>query len=442
MDKRFTWIFLGVTAAFFVFVVGFTGFRIESARRTNVASAQARVPALQDHAAQLRDETGGFESTQFKDDMRTAFDAEPRLLLLAFHSPDDGILYLVSRARGLLRDPEAVTPDWRGTPSYRTTAGFQVLLSTTMDGETGTVTMDAVYSIMDHDDLYPVVRDDLFLFLTYLLACGVTLLIMMGVLEDKGQGQGQRAGSAASPYAASPAPYAASPAPAAPAPATAPEPAPETPATPDHGLSPFAEAVGRSRQPAEQPLEQPFARRSEFAPEPPIAAARGLSSPHTGLAWADHLSERLAAEIARAGAADQDLACARVRIDEPFADAKLPLVHAEIARLLKASFPVQDLLFEHGNDGYTIVLPDADVDTAVRALEQFRTKTASSIVEARARTLSVGVSSRGGRLVDAATLLEEADTALAKASREGGNQVIGFRADPSRFRSALSGSPA
>jgi hypothetical protein len=63
-------------------------------------------------------------------------------------------------------------------------------------------------------------------------------------------------------------------------------------------------------------------------------------------------------------------------------------------------------------------------------------------VEGRGRTVSVGVSSRGGRLIEALTLLEEAETALAKASREGGNQVIGFRADPARFRATLTGSPA
>jgi diguanylate cyclase (GGDEF)-like protein len=169
---------------------------------------------------------------------------------------------------------------------------------------------------------------------------------------------------------------------------------------------------------------------------------RALTSPRTGLGWADHLDARLKAELDRASAADQDLACGRIRIDEPFADAKLPLVHAEIARLLKGAFPLHDLLFESGNDAYALILPDTELDAAVRQCEQFRTQCAELSVEGRARTVSVGVSSRGGRLIEARTLLEEAETALAKASREGGNQVIGFRADPSRFRATLTGSVA
>jgi hypothetical protein len=51
--------------------------------------------------------------------------------------------------------------------------------------------------------------------------------------------------------------------------------------------------------------------------------------------------------------------------------------------------------------------------------------------------LSAGVTSRGGRLIDAEVLREEAQVALAKAGREGGNQVVGFRADPARFREKL-----
>jgi GGDEF domain-containing protein len=76
----------------------------------------------------------------------------------------------------------------------------------------------------------------------------------------------------------------------------------------------------------------------------------------------------------------------------------------------------------------------------VRLLDDLRKKLAGSPIEGRTRTLSIGVSSRGGRLIDSRVLREEADVALAKASREGGNQVIGFRADAARFRETLTGT--
>jgi uncharacterized membrane-anchored protein len=151
---------------------------------------------------------------------------------------------------------------------------------------------------------------------------------------------------------------------------------------------------------------------------------------------------RVRAELDRAASTDQDLVVARLRIDEPFADAKLPLVHAEIARMLKAYFPLHDLLFESGRDSYTVLMPDTDIDAGIRMLEELRKKVEASSVEGKKRTLSIGASSRGGRLIEERTLLEEITVAVAKASREGGNQVVGFRADPAKYRDALTGSHA
>ncbi len=59
----------------------------------------------------------------------------------------------------------------------------------------------------------------------------------------------------------------------------------------------------------------------------------------------------------------------------------------------------------------------------------------------RTCTLSIGITSRAGRLVEGLTLVEESRTAARKAAREGGNRVIGFRADPALFRDSLSASP-
>ncbi len=46
MNKHFSWIFLAVSGAFFVFIVGLTGYRIEDARRQNAVQARERLPQL------------------------------------------------------------------------------------------------------------------------------------------------------------------------------------------------------------------------------------------------------------------------------------------------------------------------------------------------------------------------------------------------------------
>jgi GGDEF domain-containing protein len=116
------------------------------------------------------------------------------------------------------------------------------------------------------------------------------------------------------------------------------------------------------------------------------------------------------------------------------------MVYAAVARLLRETFPLHDLIFEAGDDSYTLLLPDNEVDSAVRVLDEFRGKVAGTVIEGRNRTVSIGVSSRGGRLIEDITLLEEAVVSAAKATREGGNQVIGFRADPAKYRDSLSGA--
>ena len=83
-------------------------------------------------------------------------------------------------------------------------------------------------------------------------------------------------------------------------------------------------------------MRRPQPAAAEEAPEP---KAQGLTSPRTGLVWAEYLEPRLKAELDRAASSDQDVAVARVRIDEPYADQRLPLVTVEIARRLKQISP-------------------------------------------------------------------------------------------------------
>jgi GGDEF domain-containing protein len=403
MDKRFSWIFLLVSGAFFVFIVGLTGYRIENARRVNAAMARERLPEIASMIRSLRDSSGSYDSPVFKKDLRGVFEAESRLLLLCIHSPESGIVYLVTRNRGFLKVPAAITSDWRGTPTYSVSRGYEIMQSAPLSDGEQELTLDAMFVVLGREDLYPVVRDDLFLFLAFLLVCGVVILITTSIQQD----------SMARPWPGSAAP-------------TTPGPAQAV------ASASWAEPAASERSHTGGPASG--APHSEGrAPE----GERALTSPRSGLVWSEYLEPRLRAELERAASSDLELSLARLRIDEPFADAKLPLVYTEIARMLLQAFPQHDLIFETGNDSCTLVLPEMDVDSALKRLDGFRSKVAGTPVEGRTRTVSIGVSSRGGRLLDERTLREEADVAVAKASREGGNQVIGFRADAARVRDKL-----
>jgi len=359
MSRRLSWVFLAVSVAFFLFIVGLTGYRLEDVRNRNSLSSRDRLVDLTARVTAIRGTYAGLDSPAARKELRSLFDGEPRLLLLCVRSSTDGILYLVARNQAYLKEPAIPTAQWRGTPVYQVSRGYEVTLSRPLGGDAPGTFLDSVFIIMGREDLYPIVRDDLYLFLAFLLVSGVVILIVMSVQD----------------------------------------------------VPPASE----------KPSSGPGGPQSR-------------TSPRSGLVRAQYLEPRLRFELERAAAAGQDLALARIRIDNPYADSHLAEVYTETARLLRLRFPAHDCLFEAANDALTALIQETDIDAAVRSLEAFRKAVGSRQIEGRVRTLSVGVTSRGGRLVSASVLLEEAEISLAKASREGGNRVVGFRADPARYQ--------
>ncbi len=404
MERHSTWIFLGVSVAFFLFITGLTGYRIDATRRANAAAARgvaqmlaARATALAEQAAPATGDP--FATPLFKGGMREVFASQQRLLLLTVRSDAAGILWLMTRNRAWLVEPREISPSWRGLPVYEASRGYESLVTLPMDGDA--VVLDSLFVVFGKEDLFPILRDDLYLFLAFLLACGIFILLATGLAEEH-------------------------------APQPAPVPPVQPPPRPVPGRSPAAPFV--APRPAVAPAPVPPVSPGPAASTPAAGVVRSLTSPTTGLVWAEHLGPRLSAEIERAASMDQDLAFARVLLDSPAGTRIDERTAREAARLLREAFPIADLLFESGPGAFSVVVPDADLDLVVRRLEGLRAKLGEAGLSA-----SVGASARGARLIEENTLLVEAEIAADKAHREGGNRVIGFRADPAKFRAALSG---
>ncbi len=389
MGKTVPYVFLGLSIAFFLFLVGFTGYRIEKTRRANNDAATAVSEEMLASAKALRDVNGSFESQYFKSKMKDLFTSQPRLLVLTLYTVEDGIQYLIARNKSYVAEPTDVTREWRGKPEYRSSPGFETVITLsyplmTPMGEK-TVIMDSLIVVFGREDLYPILRDDLYLLLSFLIVCGIFILIAANVQEE-----GKDVRAAASSEGAP----ALSPRPAAPAPAAAssgvPAPAPtETPAPADNGLEPGA-----------------------------------------------HFAQRLKFEIDRAAAADEDVSVACMEIDGRDSAEPSDAVLKESSTALLEACPLHDLVFKTGGGSYSVIIPDADIDRAVKSLEEVRAR----VFRSRTGTISVGVGSRAGRLIDGTTLWREAGVSLEKAKREGGNRVVGFRASSVKFRQVLSGS--
>ncbi len=388
MDRTFSYVFLTVSLALFLFLVGLTGYRVQTVRRSNAAAENDKSKELFSRTKALRDSVGSFSSPLFKAGMREIFNKEPRLLVLAVHSESDGILYFISRNKSYLKEPAEISAQWRGIPEYQYNHGYETLLTVPFPSSNGSAYLDALFVTFGREDLYPILRDDLYILLAFLMVCGIVFLIYSNVGED------------------------------------------------DERLLTENRFPSRTGAPAASPGE---AGDWTGTSPPPKPMEKSLTSPGSGLGWAEHFDTFLKNEIERAASTDQDLTVAIIQIDNPPLAAELPREYNGIAALLKEAFPLHDLLFESTVSSYAILLPDTDIDQAVKSLDVFRIRVAEAHIGGRGATVSIGASSRGGRLIDGKTLKREAVISAGKAETEGGNQVIGFRANPAKFREILNG---
>ncbi|MBU0955497.1 MAG: hypothetical protein KKI09_08735 [Spirochaetes bacterium] len=173
--------------------------------------------------------------------------------------------------------------------------------------------------------------------------------------------------------------------------------------------------------------------------EDEIGGPQGLYDPATGLCWESYLRERLGAELRRAASFEQDLVLLVASWDTVSKDSE---DYALFASTVRDFFNFPDLSFGFGPDGVAVVLPNVDIDHAMRQTEEL-IKKLTFIIQNQAEELRyleifMGLSSRSGRIVDADRLIAETLVALKKARGERDTHIMAFRPDPERFRSYLT----
>lgn len=174
-------------------------------------------------------------------------------------------------------------------------------------------------------------------------------------------------------------------------------------------------------------------------PEGTLDGPRGLFDEETGLGWEAYLRERLSSELRRSASFEQDLSL----LITSFRGAKRGDEEFNLfASTVRDFFSFKDMAFLFGEGGVACILPNMDVDHALRMSEEllkklalmFRSQTANGATD-----IHIGLSSRAGRLVDADRIIGEAMAALTKAKQDGGARIIAFRPDPEKFRAYLAG---
>lgn len=172
----------------------------------------------------------------------------------------------------------------------------------------------------------------------------------------------------------------------------------------------------------------------------PLDGPRGLYDPETGLGWESYLRERLGAELRRSASFEQDLSILIASLDS--STGRTDPNYAVFAKTSRSFFSFNDLAFIFGSTGLAIILPNTDIDQAMRMSEELLKKLAM-LIQDRSDPMSylnlfMGLSSRSGRLVEADRLLGEAMAAHRKAREERDTHIMAFRPDPEKFRAYLA----
>jgi hypothetical protein len=168
----------------------------------------------------------------------------------------------------------------------------------------------------------------------------------------------------------------------------------------------------------------------------PSNTPQGLYSPRSGIGWEAYTLERLAAELHRCSSFEQDLAVLIMEYRPSGLSGKdLGEIYNQFAELAIEFFNLRDLIFERGERGIVVIIPNIDLDQGMAKAGDFRSRLPASV--SRAANICIGVSSRAGRLVNAERLLFESSEALKKAAKDPLSPIVAFKSDPEKYRAFI-----
>jgi GGDEF domain-containing protein len=204
----------------------------------------------------------------------------------------------------------------------------------------------------------------------------------------------------------------------------------------------FAESAANPAGTSEKeaPGQEPPREQRAASPEAesPPGEPKGLYSPHGNISWEAYTKERLASELHRCAAFEQDLVFIAMEFDNR-KNSIDPLFNT-FTELAVKHFTLRDLIFEWGNHGIAVIIPNVDLDQAFARSEEFYAKVRTQLTAyfSAGSDLAMGLSSRAGRLIDAERLIFETSQALAKAKADPVSSIVAFRSDPEKYRAFIA----
>src|SRR6056297_725730 len=203
---------------------------------------------------------------------------------------------------------------------------------------------------------------------------------------------------------------------------------------PSNGSKKDTAAAGGSSDMTFRPSTPPSAAVTHPAKQ--TESEESLYTPDSGLCFEQYLEERLSNELRRAASFDQDLVTAMIKCRGAVDDRS---TYIQLAKKLKEHFTFHDLLFEVQNDKMAVILPSSDLEQGIAELSDFQKELFQATPDMFCTSdISIGLSSRNGRLINSDRILKEAHAALKRAEKDSETNQVGFRPDPGKFRTFLA----
>lgn len=407
MGKKFLAVYTGISLVLLLSILIFTLGRVVSLRKERLVASQTIHSSLRRMIEEGLSEEKSFQSPLLKSAIQQAFQRTPSLQLVIVYSFDEGIHYLRARNSAILTTPLSELDTIRGFPQFHYNSFTHVKITSSIAIPPGTTfLLDAVYLLIHPSDLIPIFRDSLILLLLF---SGVTLGLYF---YSKRLPSFERSTEQSNTIPVDE--------------SSSPDTVDKIAEAPQVGKQVLTTPTESGTPPPETPSSPPFKET------PTIEQC--LFSPITGLGWQQHLEKRLSLELERAAFNEQDLSLVLMQItgldrtSEPY---------RKLAKSIQTTIAFEDLVFEYGQDGVAIVLPNSSLEQSITTLKQFLKKLDPSIPKQYALP-RCGVSSRNGRLIDGKQLIFEAEGALKKAGTSWKDCIVGFRSDPGKYREYIA----
>jgi diguanylate cyclase (GGDEF)-like protein/PAS domain S-box-containing protein len=163
--------------------------------------------------------------------------------------------------------------------------------------------------------------------------------------------------------------------------------------------------------------------------------AQSIRDPLTGLFNRRYMEESLALEVARAARSGEPLSIIMLDVDhfkavnDTFGHEAGDVLLRELGQLVQTRIRAGDIACRYGGEEFTLIVPNAALETAVQRAEQLRKLATQLTTEYQGRllgpiTVSFGIAAFPAHGSSQEALLRAADAALYRAKAEGRDRVI------------------